>query len=119
MHGGTIRSGVLSTSSVFGVYWINWMSSFSKITDPGVTARLPPTSNAASSTRVMRLLNVIDEVLHTGNQTSGTALDGRSDHGRIGKRKVRWTHRINELPGKKSKLKLRFFIDLSLLDEII
>src|SRR6266404_644443 len=65
------------------------------------------------------LLNVFDEVLHTGNQTGGTALDGRSDHGRIGKRKVRWTHRINELPGEKSKLKLRFFINLSLLDEIL
>src|SRR6266404_3663946 len=65
------------------------------------------------------LLNVFDEVLHPGNQTSGTALDGRSDHSRIGKRKVRWTHRIYELPGVKSKLKLRFFIDLSLLDEIL
>src|SRR6476660_8709355 len=65
------------------------------------------------------LLNVFDEVLHTGNQTSETALDGRSDHGRIRKREVRWTHRINELPGEKSKLKLRFFIHLSVLNEVI
>ena len=54
MQGGTISSGVFSTSPVCGAYWINWISSFSKTTEPGVIARLRPTSKANSSTRVIR-----------------------------------------------------------------
>ncbi len=54
MQGGTITRGVFSTAAVCGVYWISWINSFSKTTEPGGTARLPPTSNADSSTRVIR-----------------------------------------------------------------
>ncbi len=54
MQGGTINSGVFSTCGVCGAYSISWISSFSNTTEPGVLARLPPTSNLDSSTRVMR-----------------------------------------------------------------
>ncbi len=48
-HGGMITSGRSRTFAVVGVYWISWINWFWKTTLPGVIARLPPTSNAASS----------------------------------------------------------------------
>ncbi len=49
IQGGTISSGVFSTVSVAGVYWMSCISSFWKTTLPGVTARLRPTSNIFGS----------------------------------------------------------------------
>ena len=40
IQGGTISSGRLSTVSVDGAYWMSCISSFWKITLPGVIARL-------------------------------------------------------------------------------
>ena len=55
IHGGQISSGVFSTVGVDGAYWMSCISSFSKITLPGVTARLLPTSNfSASDWRIFR-----------------------------------------------------------------
>jgi hypothetical protein len=45
IQGGTISSGRLSTVAVDGAYWMSCISGFSKITFPGVRARLRPTSN--------------------------------------------------------------------------
>ena len=56
MHGGIITSGRAKTSAVRGAYWITWISSFSKITAPSVTAMFRPTSNALSSVIEMRPL---------------------------------------------------------------
>ncbi len=47
-HGGMITSAA-GTPSPWWAYWMSWISSFWKMTFPGVTARLPPTSKAASS----------------------------------------------------------------------
>ncbi len=54
IHGGTISSGVRSTFSVVGVYWISCISSFWKITLPGVVAMLTPTSRLDGSDWRMR-----------------------------------------------------------------
>ena len=56
MHGGTITSGRSYTSSVVGVYWISWISSFWKTTLPGVVPTFSPTSNAVSSVIEIRPL---------------------------------------------------------------
>ena len=56
MHGGTIDQRPLVHLGVVGVYWMSWISSFSNTTDPGVTARLRPTSKADSSVVVIRPL---------------------------------------------------------------
>ena len=56
MQGGNITSGRLKTVGVTGLYWMSWISSFSKITAPSVTARFLPTSNIDSSVVEMRPL---------------------------------------------------------------
>ena len=86
MQGGTISSGVFSTSPVCGAYWINWISSFSKTTEPGVIARLRPTSKAELvDAGDPPLLEVIDQVLHPVRQAHGTGFDRFSDHLGIGR----------------------------------
>ncbi len=49
IQGGTIKSGVRSTFSVVGVYWISCINSFWKITLPGVVAILTPTARLEGS----------------------------------------------------------------------
>ena len=48
--GGTISSGTCRTVSVTGRYWISSNTGVRSTTDPGVTARSTPTSNASGST---------------------------------------------------------------------
>jgi hypothetical protein len=40
IHGGTISSGFFNTVSVVASYWMSCINGFSKITLPGVSARL-------------------------------------------------------------------------------
>jgi hypothetical protein len=45
--GGTNSSGTWRTRSVVGLYWISSNTSVRSTTEPGETARLPPTSKLA------------------------------------------------------------------------
>ena len=50
MTGGTISSGTCRTAGVTGRYWISSNTGVRRTTEPGVTARSTPTSNASGST---------------------------------------------------------------------
>ena len=65
------------------------------------------------------LLEVIDKVLNPIRQAHGTGFDRFSDHLGIGRRKVRRTHRIDELPGIKPKLQFCLVVDLRLIHEFV
>ncbi len=56
IQGGMMTSGLAWTFSVSGAYWMSWMRSFSKTTDPGETAVLRPTSKASMSVWRIRSL---------------------------------------------------------------
>jgi hypothetical protein len=53
---GIMTSGRSRTLSLSGLYWMTWISSFSKIKAPGVITRLAPTAKAFSSVIEMRPL---------------------------------------------------------------
>jgi hypothetical protein len=50
--GGTITNGTCRTAGVTGRYWISSNTGVRRTTEPGVTARSTPTSNASGSTMV-------------------------------------------------------------------
>jgi hypothetical protein len=52
------------------------------------------------------LLEILDQVLHPGDQTLGARLDSGSDDFRVGRGKIRRTHRVDELPRIEAKLEL-------------
>jgi hypothetical protein len=64
------------------------------------------------------LLQILDQVLHSGHQAARTRLDRRSNDFRVGRREIGRAHRIDELPRVEAKLQLRFFVDLGFVDEL-
>ncbi len=64
------------------------------------------------------LLEILDQILHSGRQTCGPRLDRGANDVRIGRRKIRRAHRIDILPGIETQLKLQSVVDLRLVDEL-
>ena len=63
------------------------------------------------------LLDVLDQILHSGRETRGPGLDRGAHDVRIGRREIRRAHRIDELPGVETKLKLQLVVDLRFVDD--
>ena len=102
IQGGTIRSGRLSTVAVDGAYWMSCISSFSKITLPGVSARLRPTSNILESDwrmleTAMPGLDVLSQHVHAAHQILGLRGEGLAQQFGIGQHEVRRRDRIGDL----------------------
>ena len=103
IQGGTISSGRLSTVAVDGAYWMSCISSFSKITLPGVSARLRPTSNILGSDwRIWRLavpgLDVLGQHVHAAHEILGVRGERLAQQLRIGQHEVRRRDRVGDLP---------------------
>ena len=57
---------------------MSWISSFSKMTAPGVIAILPPTSNALLvSHRDAAFADILNQVLDTGRQAVAARFQGK------------------------------------------
>ena len=102
IQGGTISSGVRSTFSVVGVYWISCISSFWKITLPGVVAMLTPTTRLdgiglADAQRAVSGLDVFGQHLHAANQIVAVGRQRLAQHFRIGEDEIRRRQRVGDL----------------------
>ena len=57
---------------------MSWISSFSKMTAPGVNAMLPPTSNAFSSViEISAFADIFNQVSNAGRQTVSARFQGK------------------------------------------
>ena len=93
IHGGTISTGASSTFFVRGAYWMSCISSFWKITLPGVSARLRPTSNIdwiglADLQIAAARLDVLGEHLHAAHQILRIGAEGLAQQLGIGQHEI-------------------------------
>ena len=122
IQGGMISSGRFSTFSVAGVYWISCISSFWKITLPGVIARFLPTANfEASDWRIFRLPWPASmssaSMLHAAHEVFGVRRQRLAHHLRIGQHEVRRRDRVADLLHVELGLVAGVLVELGVLHQ--
>ena len=116
IQGGTISSGRLSTVGVDGAYWMSCISSFWKITLPGVIARLRPTSNIAgiglADFQIPAAgLDVLGQHVHAAHEIIGVGAERLAPKLRVRQHEVRRRQRIGDLPDVELRLLSRVRIE--------
>ena len=125
IQGGTISSGTLSTSGVVASYWMSCISSFWKITLPGVSARLRPTSNfdgigLADLEIAVAGLDVLGEHVHAAHEILGVRGKRLAQQFRIGEHEIRRRDRVGDLLDVELGLLPRVLVDAGgVLDQLL
>ena len=118
--GGTNSSGTSWTCSVAGRYWISSNTSVRSTTDPGVTARFPPTSNLLTSTLAGRCgerVTSSQEPPAAADEVGAARVDALLEHGGIGPGEVGRRQCVEHVARGKPRLALGPPIELGIRDQ--